>query len=179
MTPALLGSIKGKKQGLLELVRDLPAEIHPLLNDINLGEALDVLRQIPDNSIDLIVTDPPYGYGFMGKQWDKALPDPRIWAECLRVLKPGGFVFVMASPRQDVLSRMIIALEVAGFETGFTSLYWTYAAGFPKAHNIGKAVEKKLGVKRMDGAYAGFQPKPAVEVILVVMKPLDRKGFTD
>ena len=219
MTPALLGAIKANKPGLLELVRDLPAEVHPFLNDIELGDALDILKQIPDNSVDLIVTDPPYGYGFMGKDWDKVLPDTRIWVECLRVLKPGGFAFVMASPRQDVLSRMTMALEDAGFETGFTSLYWTYATGFPKAHNIGKAVDRKLGAKRevlyekqmpdmrgnnygqgmrgykevnfqytlpetqeakrLDGSYAGFQPKPAVEVILVVMKPLERKGYTN
>jgi site-specific DNA-methyltransferase (adenine-specific) len=171
----------------------------------------------PDNHFDCLVTDPPYGYGFMGKDWDKAVVPASTWREVLRVMKPGAFGFVMSAPRQDVLGRMIVNLQEAGFETGFTSIYWTYATGFPKAANIGKMVDKRLGVEReslgphpnarqtlgtvqickkdgdgqlrpnpatpeaaaLDGAYAGFQPKPAVEVILVVMKPLTEKGYLD
>ena len=110
------------------------------------GDALDKLREIESESIDMICTDPPYGIAFMGKQWDKALPDPEIWRECLRVLKPGAFAFVMCTPRQDSLSRMITALEEAGFVVGFTSIYWVYGSGFPKAMNIGKAVDKRGGV---------------------------------
>lgn len=170
-----------------------------------------------DNSIDLVVTDPPYGVAFMGKHWDKAVPPVDVWRECLRVLKPGAFAFIMSLPRQDVLARMIINLEDAGFQTGFTSIYWTFATGFPKAQNIGKAADKKLGVaplevrpaagvgfmntkddgyhatknqvvmpkrttsqaKDLDGSYAGFQPKPAVEVVLVVMKPLSEKTYVE
>lgn len=103
---------------------------------------------MPDSSVDLLVTDPPYGIGFMGKDWDNALPDRRIWAECLRILKPGAFAFVMCIPRADCLSRMIIALEDAGFRVNFTPIFWTYATGFPKAQNIGKAVDKRLGAER-------------------------------
>lgn len=216
--PALLDRIRANKVGLLDLLRGLPVSLHQLINDIALGDALDVLKQIPDNSIDLIATDPPYGLGFMGKKWDQVLPDPRIIRELFRVLKPGAFAFIMAAPRQDVLSRMILALEDAGFVTGFSSLYWTYASGFPKAHNTSKAVDRRFGAdrvvvcerimpdmrggnfgqgqrrytcttvqdtlpatadaERLDGAYGGFQPKPAVEVILVVMKPLDAKNYT-
>jgi site-specific DNA-methyltransferase (adenine-specific) len=184
------------------------------------GNSLVELAKLPDNSVDLIVTDPPYGYSFMGKAWDKALPDKRIWKECFRVLKHGGFSYIMSAPRQDVLSRMMINLEDSGFNIGFTSMYWAYATGFPKALNISKAIDKKLGVKRtevigsrtrnvkpyddsngwndnntkgeyeykkpaseqakkMDGSYAGFQPKPAVEVIIVCMKPLEEKGYID
>ena len=109
------------------------------------ADCLDVLKVTPDNSIDLIVTDPPYGMSFMGKDWDRAVPHVEIWEECLRVLKPGGFAFVMCIPRQDCLARMIVNLSDAGFETGFTSMYWTYASGFPKAGNIGKQVDKKNG----------------------------------
>jgi DNA modification methylase len=176
---------------------------------------------LPDEVVDCIVTDPPYGYAFMNKDWDKAVIPAKTWAECLRVLKPGAFAFIMSSPRQDVLSRMIVNLQDAGFRTDFTSIYWTYASGFPKAANIGKLVDKRLGVQReiigyedrasqnirnnnfhiidkkiqwenlpitkpatdaaktLDGAYGGFQPKPAVEVVLVVMKPLSEKSFTD
>jgi site-specific DNA-methyltransferase (adenine-specific) len=78
---------------------------------------------------------------------------------------------------------MIVNLEKAGFKTGFTSMYWAYATGFPKAMNVAKAVDKKFGesnkAKALDGSYAGFQPKPAVEVILVVMKPLDEKTYLE
>jgi len=187
------------------------------------GDSVEELKKLDDNSIDLIVTDPPYGYSFMGKEWDKALPDKRIWKECLRVLKHGGFAYIMSAPRQDVLARMMIDLENSGFNTSFTSMYWAYATGFPKALNVSKAIDKRLGVKgkvvgtakghtgeqvnkhlgvhdddnyelkgeyditkpmsdeakKLDGSYAGFQPKPAVEVIIVVMKPLSEKGYID
>ena len=99
----------------------------------------------PDNHFDGLFTDPPYGYGFMGKDWDKAVVGVAVWKEVLRVMKPGAFGFVMSAPRQDVLARMIVNLQDAGFETGFTSIYWTYATGFPKAANIGKMVDKRLG----------------------------------
>ena len=112
------------------------------------ADCRDILPLIPDKSIDLVVTDPPYGIGFMGKDWDKALPDKKIWAECLRILKDGAFAFVMSIPRADCLSRMIISLEDAGFNIGFTPIFWAYASGFPKAQNIGKAVDKRLGAKR-------------------------------
>ena len=184
------------------------------------------MKGIPDNTIDLVLTDPPYGYSFMGKDWDKAVPSVDTWKECLRILKPGAFCFVMSAPRQDVLSRMMVNLEDSGFRTefrtDFTSIYWTYASGFPKAGNIGKMVDKRLGVERdeivkeyygatqsgvtgglnasktvdgsnrtkvqvmkpkssqakaLDGSYTGYQPKPAVEVIIVCMKPLNQKTF--
>ena len=253
------------------------------------SDALNVLPKLESESVDLLVTDPPYGISFMGKSWDKALPDKEIWQECLRVLKPGAFAFVMSIPRSDCLSRMIISLEDAGFRVDFTPIYWAYASGFPKAQNIGKAVDKKGGqylgwfidyilkvaegkgisrkeltmilpsksgkptgwlhnkqyresisveqynvikdylnlpfasieeaerevigvkavgskecaaggshkwgglnareinitlpstyqAKALDGSYGGFQPKPAVEVIIVCMKPLSEKTFVD
>jgi len=179
------------------------------------GDALGKLSEIEDNSIDLIATDPPYGYSFMNKDWDKAVVSVDIWKECLRVLKPGAFAYVMSAPRQDVLSHMTVNLSDAGFNVNYTSMYWAYASGFPKAMNISKAVDKKLGVtptkisssqnefcfenlgnagykenfditkpaseqaKALDGSYAGYQPKPAVEVILVAMKPLSEKNYVE
>ena len=112
------------------------------------GDSLELLKDLDDNSVDSVVTDPPYGYSFMGKDWDKALPDINIWKECVRVLKPGGFAFIMTAPRSDVHSRMCLMLEEAGFRIDFTPIAWTYATGFPKAMNIGKMVDKRLGVKR-------------------------------
>jgi len=117
-------------------------------NKILHGDSLDLLKDMDDNSVDSVVTDPPYGYSFMGKDWDKALPPIEIWKECVRVLKPGGFAFVMSAPRSDVHSRMCLMLEEAGFRIDFTPIAWTYATGFPKAMNIGKAVDKRLGKER-------------------------------
>ena len=261
-------------------------------NQIIHGDSLEKLKQLEDESIDCIVTDPPYGYSFMNKDWDKAVVSVDVWKECLRVMKSGAFAFIMSSPRQDVLCKMILNLIDAGFETNFTSIYWTYASGFPKAANVSKLVDKRNGTtadesqqfaeyikakrlelgislskmdndvcngttnytwfegrptgqrlpkpkeyskiksilkldnrfdefigeaereiigeqkqkgnigyehedyhfepktryitksateqaKKLDGSYAGFQPKPALETILVVMKPLSEKSFVD
>ena len=115
------------------------------MNKIINGDSLKVLKKLEDESVDLICTDPPYGYSFMGKDWDKVVPSVEIWKECLRVLKPGGFCFVMSAPRIDVQSRMATKLEDAGFQTNFSPIYWTYATGFPKASNVGKAVDKRAG----------------------------------
>ena len=118
----------------------------------------------------------------MGKSWDKTLPPKEIFEESLRVLKPGGLAFVMSAPRSDVQYRMVQMLEEVGFQVGFTPIYWTYATGFPKAMNIQKAAAKRGDIdkaKELDGSYAGYQPKPAVEVVIVAMKPLDQKGYLD
>lgn len=189
------------------------------------GDALEQMRTLEDNSVDTVITDPPYGYSFMGKSWDKAVPSVDIWKECLRVLKPGGWCMVMSAPRSDVQNAMISRLMEAGFRLDFTPIYWTYASGFPKAGNVGKLVDKRLGAERevigidksavrvnsvknhqegqsanlglkaegtgvittpatdqakaLDGSYTGFQPKPAVEVVIVAMKPLSEKTYVD
>ena len=207
------------------------------------GDCLEELKKLDDNSVDLLCTDPPYGYGFMGKHWDtfkekdstksqqvgwmspgmkkdtygmKEFFDP-IWKECLRVLKPGALAFVMSAPRSDVQTIMSQTLRDAGFDISFTPIYWTYASGFPKAMNVSKMIDKQKGAKRevigknpnhresealyelgfqggkgdgnivggavsdeakkLDGSYGGFQPKPAVEVVLVAMKPIEEKGL--
>lgn len=118
------------------------------MNKIINGDSLKVLKKLEDESVDLVCTDPPYGYSFMNRDWDKAVPALEIWQECLRVLKPGGFCFVMSAPRSDVQSRMMVRLEDAGFNIGFTPIYWTYATGFPKATNIGKLADKKIMMKQ-------------------------------
>jgi 16S rRNA G966 N2-methylase RsmD/transcriptional regulator with XRE-family HTH domain len=110
------------------------------------GDAGTILHEdTATDSIDLILTDPPYGIEFMGKDWDKALVHTETWKECFRVLKQGKLAFIMCSPRQDVLSRMIVNLQDAGFRTNYTSIYWTFASGFPKAANISKLLDKKNG----------------------------------
>ena len=140
------------------------------------GESSVELSKLDDNSVDCIVTDPPYGIEFMALSFDKVLPDKKIWEECFRVMKSGSFAFIMTSTRQSLMARLILDLEEVGFNTNFSSIFWAFASGFPKAHNISKALEKK-GIKRdnSNGAYAGFQPKPALEIIVKCQKPIDEK----
>ena len=197
MTPARSLQLKELKPEIMRLLggkQDSPETKHPVPNRLTRGNCLGAMKRMDDNSVDQIVTDPPYGLKFMGKSWDKEVPSLSIWQECYRVLKPGGFAFIMCPSRQDLMNKMIANLEQAGFCTNFTPLYWTYASGFPKAHNISKAVDKKMKsqsgaasdtapvspeAQKFEGAFGGFRPKPAVEVILVVMKPLDQKSYAD
>jgi site-specific DNA-methyltransferase (adenine-specific) len=110
-----------------------------------LGDCLDRLKELPDNSIDSIVTDPPYGLSFMGKKWDYDVPSTEIWKECFRVLKPGGHLLSFGGSR--TYHRLAVNVEDAGFEIR-DQIQWIYGSGFPKSHNIGKAVDKKLGNER-------------------------------
>lgn len=115
---------------------------------IHQGNNLDVLPTIADESQDLVLTDPPYGISFMGKSWDKALPTPQTWKECLRVLKPGGFAVVMSGSRLDCLWRMCRDIEEAGFELNQTAMVWVTRQGFPKGQNFSLAADKRAGVER-------------------------------
>lgn len=135
-------------------------------------DCLEMLRNLPDNSIDSLVTDPPYGLskddptkiqevikqwatgndeaiiagkGFMGKEWDAFVPPPIIWKEVYRVLKPGAYGLVFAGTRtQDLMS---ISLRFAGFQIKDV-VEWLYFTGFPKSHNISKAIDRKAGKER-------------------------------
>jgi site-specific DNA-methyltransferase (adenine-specific) len=191
------------------------------------ASCVETTSAMKPDSVDVVVTDPPYGLSFMGKDWDKAVPPVDWWKAIFRVMKPGAFAAVLCTPRQDCQARMVTNLEEAGFITGFTSIMWTYATGFPKAGNLSKLADKRAGAKReiigskagmpgyslaeskghlygggfggagdpvreceitaaataeakaLDGAYAGFQPKPAFEPILIVMKPLAHGTYLD
>ena len=134
------------------------------------GDCLEELKKLEDNSVDAVITDPPYGLsntkpqqvadvlkawvtgdtvsvpakrgGFMGKDWDSFVPPPAVWAECMRVLKPGGHMAVFAGARtQDLMG---LSIRLAGFEIRDT-LGWVYGSGFPKSHDIGKAIDKRGG----------------------------------
>jgi len=109
---------------------------------LHLGNCLDSLKGVPDNSVDSIVTDPPYGISFMSKKWDYDVPSVEIWKECLRVLKPGGFLLSFSSTR--TYHRMTINIEDAGFEIR-DSCTWNYSSGFPKSHNISASIDKMYG----------------------------------
>jgi DNA modification methylase len=110
-----------------------------------LGDNITSLRKLPDNSVDSIVTDPPYGLSFMGKKWDYDVPSVEFWKEVWRVLKPGGHVLSFGGTR--TYHRMTVNIEDAGFEIR-DQIMWLYGSGFPKSHNIGKAVDRLQGNDR-------------------------------
>lgn len=118
------------------------------------SDCLAHLKTMPDNSVDSVVTDPPYGLSFMGKKWDYDVPSVEIWAECLRVLKPGGYLLAFAGTRTQ--HRMAVRIEDAGFEIR-DMIAWVYGSGFPKSHN---------------GDWGGTALKPALEPITMARKPL-------
>ena len=100
---------------------------------------------MPDCSVDAVVTDPPYGLSFMGKKWDYDVPSVEVWAECLRVLKPGGHLLAFAGTRTQ--HRMAVRIEDAGFEIR-DMIAWVYGSGFPKSLDVSKAIDKAAGAER-------------------------------
>mgnify|MGYP000314115749 CR=1 FL=1 len=112
------------------------------------GDCLDALRAMPDASVDAVVTDPPYGLSFMGKKWDYDVPGTDVWAECLRVLKPGGHLLAFAGTRTQ--HRMCVRIEDAGFEIR-DMIAWVYGQGFPKSLDVSKAIDKAAGLMGHEG----------------------------
>ena len=109
------------------------------------GNCLETLKTLADNSVDSIVTDPPYELGFMGKTWDASgiAYNQDLWAECLRVLKPGGHLLAFSGSR--TYHRMTVAIEDAGFEIR-DQIMWLYSSGFPKSLDVSKAIDKAAGL---------------------------------
>ena len=161
------------------------------------GNSLELLPTLADNSIDAIVTDPPYGLGnpdpdyiikaiqqwasgdrshipegkgFMGKSWDSFVPPPAIWDECLRVLKPGGHLLAFAGTRTYDL--MGISIRMAGFEIR-DSIGWVYGSGFPKSLDISKAIDKNNGKFKVDFSDFGNYVKECRESKGYSRKQLD------
>lgn len=128
------------------------------------GDCLDVLKGMPDNSVDSIVTDPPYGLSFMGKKWDCDVPEQAIWEECLRVLKPGGHLLAFAGTRTQ--HRMAVRIEDAGFEIR-DMIAWVYGSGFPKSMDVSKAIDKS----RVEDI------EPIRRVCRAVRSAMDAKGL--
>lgn len=121
------------------------------------GRCEHALKNLPDNSVDSIVTDPPYGIGFMSNKWDYSVPTVEQWAECLRVLKPGGHLLAFGGSR--TYHRLVVNIEDAGFEIR-DQIMWIYGSGFPKSKNL-------------DGEHKGKGTalKPAHEPIVMARKP--------
>ena len=120
---------------------------------IHNGNCIDVMRSMPDNSVDSIVTDPPYELGFMGKSWDSTgiAFNVEVWTEALRVLKPGGHLLAFSGSR--TYHRMAVAIEDAGFQIR-DQIMWIYGSGFPKSLDVSKAIDNKAGSKRADRVIA-------------------------
>jgi len=132
------------------------------------GDCREVLATMEDASIDAIVTDPPYELGFMGKAWDAAgvAYSVDLWAEVLRVLKPGGHLLAFGGTR--TYHRMTVAIEDAGFEVR-DSIHWVYGSGFPKSLDVSKAIDKAAGAEREvvgQGPNAARRPKPGSGVTI-------------
>ena len=107
------------------------------------GDCLNTMPTMEENSIDAIVTDPPYGLSFMGKNWDHGVPGVAFWREALRVAKPGAHLLAFGGSR--TYHRLACAIEDAGWEIRDT-IMWVYGSGFPKSHNVSKAIDREAGI---------------------------------
>jgi len=137
--------------------------------DILCGDCIEVMKELEPNSVDAIVTDPPYNLHFMGKSWDKDLLHEKWLAEAFRVLKPGASMMVMGGTR--TYHRLACAVEDTGFVIK-DCLCWIYGSGFPKAQDLGKMIDKRGG---NGDAWSGFKIggiKPAYESVIWAYKPL-------
>jgi site-specific DNA-methyltransferase (adenine-specific) len=145
------------------------------------GDCLQVLAELPDASIDAVVTDPPYELGFMGKGWDASGIAYRVdlWAEALRVLKPGGHLLAFGGTR--TWHRLACAIEDAGFEVR-DSIAWMYGSGFPKSLDVSKAIDKAAGAERQvvgPNRFAGINGKANADVYGVASRPDETAPITD
>ena len=131
---------------------------------IHHADVLDALREMPDNSFHGCLTDPPYGLSFMGHQWDHGVPSAEVWREVLRVLRPGAHLLAFGGTR--TFHRLTCAIEDAGFEIR-DCMMWLYGSGFPKSHDVSKAIDREAGAVRdvvgeyrmpMDSTAPGREP---------------------
>ena len=124
------------------------------------ADCIEAMKSMPDNSVDSIVTDPPYELGFMGKSWDATgiAFNIEVWQQALRVLKPGGHLIAFSGSR--TYHRMAVAIEDAGFQIR-DQIMWVYGSGFPKSLNIAKALDKTLGV---ESEIVGYHQNPAKSI---------------
>lgn len=113
--------------------------------DLRLGDCIELMRGMDADSIDAIVTDPPYGLSFMGKDWDHGVPGMHYWTEALRIAKPGAYLLAFGGTRTS--HRLACAIEDAGFEIRDT-IDWVYGSGFPKSLDVSKAIDKSAGADR-------------------------------
>jgi site-specific DNA-methyltransferase (adenine-specific) len=138
------------------------------------GDCREVMAGMADGSVDAIVTDPPYELGFMGKSWDASgiAYDLDVWRQALRVLKPGGHLLAFSGSR--TYHRMVCAIEDAGFEIR-DQIMWLYGSGFPKSHDVSKAIDREAGAERR---VIGEKPQTGAKFKLT-QNLIDNGGFND
>lgn len=136
------------------------------------GNCLNVLRKYPDNHFNVVLTDPPYGMNFLDAHWDKDVPGPDFWREILRVSAPGTPLMAMGGTR--TIHYLMTAIEQGGWQIK-DLLFWMHGQGFPKSHNVGKAMQKRgMPEDTVDTWMSyGTALKPAVEIIVYAVKPLE------
>lgn len=127
----------------------------------------DFLAEPGPELYDGVLCDAPYGLGFMRNHWDAAIPPVEVWSQLLRACKPGAHLLAFGGPKTE--HRLACNIEDAGWEIRDT-VYWVHGEGFPKSLNVGKALEK-LGVEAGDWSGYGTGLKPAVEPVILAMKP--------
>lgn len=142
---------------------------------IHRGDCLATLRRMPANSIDSVVTDPPYGIAFMGNKWDYDVPATEVWAECLRVLKPGGHLLAFSSTRTQ--HHMAMRIEDAGFDIR-DMLAWVYGSGFPKSRDVSAVMESYLAGERVDPTTAAVRPD-VYRITAFLRQARDRAGWSN
>ena len=121
--------------------------------EIHNADCFPVLEAMGENSVDAVVTDPPYGIGILDEAWDGSLPGTEVWRECLRVLKPGGYLLAFSSAR--LYHRLAVSMEEAGFETQ-NMLAWLYGNGFPKGVNLSLMFDKSDGIPVPDDEFRNY-----------------------
>jgi site-specific DNA-methyltransferase (adenine-specific) len=115
-------------------------------------DSASYLATLPDNSIDAVVTDPPYGIDFLGKAWDSNTGEPEIYRQCYRVLKPGGHILAFSAAR--TYHHLAMSIEQAGFEIR-DQIMWIYGSGFPKSQDVGKTIERQQNKRNKGTGFAG------------------------
>ena len=143
------------------------------------ANCLDYMPTMLENSVDSIITDPPYELKFMSNKWDSTGISFRkeTWEKCFRVLKPGGFLLAFGCPKN--VHRMVCAIEDAGFIIK-DEIFYIYGTGMPHGQNIGKAIKSKFTTDTSNN-YNDFhtQLKPATEVIVVAQKPISERTYAE
>jgi len=143
---------------------------------IKVGNCIDLMSELPDCSVDSVVTDPPYELGFMGKSWDASgvAYNTEVWRQCLRVLKPGGHLLAFGGSR--TYHRLACAIEDAGFEIR-DQIMWVYGSGFPKSLDVSKSLDKYFGREREVIGYADpHDPRTAMARSIYGGKIQDEPG---
>ncbi len=139
------------------------------------ADCYELLKTLPDNVISAVLTDPPYGYSFMNKEWDHEVPPVKIWKEVLRVLKPGGYLLSFGGTR--TYHRMASNVEDAGFIIK-DMIGWIYGQGFPKNHQVADVpIEQREG--NIVYQKIGTSLKPAMEPVILAMAPLSSDSHTE